>query len=120
MYVMYVKNTIGWGTVIYAILAFSWTGFVLYGQAASPWSLVIQLLILTVVTTIAARSLNLHHWIDIAPYSFTWAGVAMALDVIYKVPFLGWFYFADWTLWVGYALIIIVPLITARRPDIVR
>ncbi len=117
---MHLKSTLGWGVVLYALLALSWTGFTLYGLATSSFSLLLQLLILTLVATVAARSLNLPHWVDIVPYSFTWAGVAIALDVMYKVPFLGWLYFADWTLWVGYALIVIVPLITARRPDIAR
>ncbi len=108
---------IGWGVVIYAVTTLSWFGLTIYGVAESGWSLIVQLVILISVTTIAGRSLRFHLWPDILPYSLTWAGIALSLDIIYKVPFLGWGFFADWSLWVGYALVTITPLITLKRSE---
>ncbi len=112
-------STIGWGLVIYAITSLSWAGFSLYGLTQSPVASVLQLIVLVCVTTIAARSLKFAKWPDVFPYSLTWAGVVAVLDVIYRVPFFGWGYFFDWSLWVTYALIVIVPLITLRKERIV-
>ncbi len=108
----------GWGIVMYAVMTLSWSGLTIYGVAGSDWSLIAQLIILIIVTTIAGRSLRLDLWPDILPYSLGWAAIAMLLDIVYVVPFFGWEMFYAWRLWVGYALIVIVPLIAPKtRPS---
>lgn len=109
---------IGWGVLIYAVLDLSWAGFTLYGLGFFPLGPLLQLSVLTIITTAATRSLGFYLWPDVLPYSITWAGVAISLDIIYKVPFIGWSFFSDWTLWVFYSLIVIIPLVTLKRSKV--
>ncbi len=106
---------LGWGIVIYAVMSLLWSGLVIYGMADSLLSLILRLCVLIVVTTIAGRSLRFHSWKDILPYSIFWAGTMALLDAVYTVPFSGWSIYADWLLWVGYALVAIIPLLTPLR-----
>ena len=103
---------LGWGIVIYAVMSLSWSGLVIYGISETLISRIVVLCTLIIVTTIAARSLRFHLWKDILPYSFVWAVMMGLLDAIYTVPFSGWGIYADWNLWVGYGLVVVVPLLT--------
>ncbi len=105
---------IGWGIVIYAVMMLSWLGLSIYGMAGSYLALTALLVILILVTTIAGRSMRLDLWPDILPYSLGWALIAVLLDIVYNVPFFGWGIFSSWSLWVAYALIVVVPLVAPK------
>jgi len=102
---------LGWGIVIYAIMSLASSLFVVYGIAGTFIARLLGLLVLILVLTIAGRSLRRQHWIDVLPYSIGWAILAALLDAVYVVPFGGWAMYGDWNLWVGYVLVVIVPLI---------
>ncbi len=101
----------GWGIVIYAVMALVWSSIVLYGFSGTLVARVVELLVLIIVTTVAGRSLHFNSWKDIFPYSFLWAVIAVALDLVYNAPGVGWNISTDWKVWVGYALIVTVPLL---------
>ncbi len=106
---------LGWGIVIYAVMSLAWSGLVIHGVAGMVGALGSRLLVLSVlivVTTIAARSLRYHSWRDILPYSVAWAVLMAIFDAVYTAPFSGWTIYGDWNLWLGYALVAIVPLLT--------
>lgn len=107
----------GWGIVIYAIMYLTWSIFVQYGFNIGILPRVISLLTLIAITTIAARSLRALSWKDILPYSAFWLLEIIALDILLSVPYTGWALFSDWNIWVGYALVVFVPLLAplARR-----
>jgi hypothetical protein len=112
---------LGWGIVIYAIMALAWSGLVIYGFAGTLAARLLELLVLAVVATIAGRSLPFHSWTDILPYSIFWAIEAVFLDAILNVPYAGWGMYADWNVWLGYALVAAIPLLaprTRRMPEI--
>lgn len=102
---------LGWGITIYAVMYLAWNGFVLYGFTQGFVPRLCGLLVLVVVATIAGRSLRLAGWKDVLPYSLAWAIVVILLDAIFSVPFSGWQLYADWNVWVGYALVALVPLL---------
>lgn len=104
-------RALGWGVTIYAVMYLAWSGLVIYGYSLGMLSLVIRLAILFGITTIAARALRLSDWKDIIPYSVLWALVAVVLDAIYLVPFTGWSLYGSWSVWLGYALIVVFPLV---------
>ena len=106
---------LGWGIVIYAVMSLLWSGLVIYGMADSLLSLVIRLCALIFIASIAGRSLRAHSWQDVLPYSVFWAGTMAVLDAVYTVPFSGWSMYTDWRLWVGYALVAIIPLLAPYR-----
>ena len=104
-------RALGWGVMIYAIMYLAWSGLVIYGYALGFLSLAIRLAILFGITTLAARSLRLVDWKDILPYSVLWAVTAIVLDALYLVPFAGWVLYSTWSVWLGYAFIVVFPLI---------
>jgi len=106
------SKAIGWGIVIYAVMYLVWSGLVIYGLSLGYLSLIVRLLVLFFLTMIAARSLRLSDWKDVLPYSALWAIVAAILDGLYLVPFSGWGLYSSLSVWFGYALIIILPLVS--------
>lgn len=111
----FAQGAILWGIAIYAVMYLLWSGLVIYGLAAGLLSLGVRLLALAVITTIAARALRMPTWKDLLPYTIAWAAVAVLLDAIFLVPFSGWSLYATWSVWVGYALVAIIPVVTSLR-----
>ena len=112
------SKLIGWGIVIYGIMSLAWTACVVYGFGDSWISHVLQLLVLVVVLSIATRSLSRASWRDIVPYSFGWMIIVVALDAFYTVPISGLAIFSDWNVWVGYALMAVIPLIASHMREL--
>ena len=108
---MYIWRAIGWGVVIYAIMYLAWSGMVIYGFSLGMVSLVARLAVLALITTIAARSMHLSTMKDVTGHALAWAAVAIGLDMVFLVPFAGWALYASWSVWAGYALIVVFPLI---------
>lgn len=102
---------LGWGIVIYAVLALVWSGLVLHGISGNILARGIVLAALVVTTALATRMLRLNSERDIAPYAFGWVIVAIALDAVFAVPTAGWGMYSDWNLWVGYIILLAVPFV---------
>jgi len=102
---------LGWGIAIYAIMFLAWNGLVLYGFAQGIGPRLVAVLVLAVVATIAGRSLRYSRAKDIIPYLFTWTVMVALLDAVFSVPYSGWQMYADWNVWVGYALVCLIPLL---------
>jgi len=101
---------IGWGIVIYAIMFLIWSGFVTYGFVQGLAPRIFGLLVLIVTALIAGNSLRFNSWRDILPYSLTWGIIVALLDGLLGVPLSGWQLYANWNVWFGYALVVLVPL----------
>lgn len=111
----WLKNAVGWGVVIYAVMYLAWSGLVIYGLSLGILSLIVRLAVLVVIITIAGRSLRVDNWKDLVPYTFVWAVIAALLDGLFLVPFSGWALYSSWSVWVGYALVVVIPLFTSLR-----
>jgi hypothetical protein len=101
---------LSWGVVIYAIMFLLWNIFVLYGFVGGIYPRALGMLVLVTLALIAGRAILFASWRDILPYSVGWMVIAGIFDSIVSVPYTGWSIFLDWNLWVGYALIVCVPL----------
>ena len=108
----------GWGVVMYAILFLLWSSFIVYGFTEGSFPILIALFVLIILAIIAGRSLRLSSWVDILPYSVAWALIMALFDVLITVPFSGWQIYSEWSVWAGYILVVIVPLITYDGPPI--
>lgn len=107
----FAERAVGWGIAIYAVMYLTWSAMVIYGFASGYLSLAARLAVLALVLTVAARSLRLVARADILPYSAVWAFLALVLDGIFLVPFAGPALYANWTVWLGYALVIAIPYV---------
>lgn len=109
---MSAKRLFGWGIAIYAILALAGSGAAAYGLAGTFWASLIELAVLVATCIIAGSSLKFRSWKDILPYSLGWAGIAILLDALIAVPLTGWQLYSQWSAWVGYALVALLPLLS--------
>lgn len=104
------SSLFGWGIVIYAVIFLVWNGLLLYGVTGNL-SRITLLLTLVVLATIAGRSLRLSSPKDILSYSLAWMVIVALLDALFSVPSAGWQLYTDWNVWVGYLLVLTVPLL---------
>ena len=111
----FAARAMGWGIAIYAVMYLLWSGLVIYGLAAGIPSLIVRLFALAAITTIAGRAVRMTNWKDLAPYTISWAVAAVIFDAVFLVPFSGWSLYSTWSVWVGYALVAVIPLITSFR-----
>lgn len=102
----------GWGLVIYAVVYLVWSGLVIHGLDQTIFSRIAVLVSLIAITAIATRSLGYRTERDVIPYAIGWMLSVAALDAVFAVPFAGWALYADWNVWVGYILVLLVPIIT--------
>ncbi len=105
---------LAWGIVIYAIMYLFSNGLSIYGVAGGIPAVAARLVMLVIITTIAGRSLQFTSWKDILPYAIFWAFTVFALDAVFTLPFSGLQMYANWNLWIGYTLVILLPLVAPQ------
>lgn len=108
---MNLRLLLGWGIVIYAVLYLAWSGLVIHGFSGMFLSRIVVIATLVTVATLATKSLRLMHERDVLPYAIGWVVLAACFDAVFAVPSAGWAMYSDWNVWVGYFLLLIVPLI---------
>lgn len=96
----------------------AWSGLALYGFMGGWGGRVALLVVLLVTATIAGRSLRFGSYRDVIPYSLGWVILIALFDALYAVPSAGWAIYQDPNLWVGYALVLFIPLFapSLKRP----
>lgn len=97
--------------MIYALMFLLWSGFVTYGFIEGLLPRAAALAALIVIGILAGDSLRLLSWRDVLPYSVCWALMTAALDAVFSVPLAGWSMFFDWSVWLGYSLVALAPLL---------
>ena len=116
---MELGDRIGWGVVIYAVVFLMGAALHVYDVISLPMVLLCELAALVVVCIWAGTQLKFPLWKDILPYSIGWAIICIALDAIFQVPLEGWGFYAQWTSWIVYALVALLPLLSTflrRKP----
>lgn len=108
---MNLRALFGWGIVIYAVLYLVWSGLVIHGLSDMFLSRILVIATLVALAAIATKSLRLFTERDVLPYAIGWVVIAGIMDAIFAVPSAGWRMYGDWNLWVGYILLLVVPLI---------
>ena len=109
-----------WGIGIYAVMFLLWNFFVLYGFTAGIIPRIILLVALVIAATLSGRSLHLSKAADILPYAVGWVVITMILDTLMISLVIGLSMYADWNIWVGYLLLLTIPLLaphTKHAPE---
>ncbi|RJQ33205.1 hypothetical protein C4568_04855 [Candidatus Parcubacteria bacterium] len=109
-----------WGVGMYATLALVWRFLLLYGITTGLASRLVMLLVLVIVATLAGHSLRYAKALDILPYAIGWTLIAVALDKLIVFPIEGIAMYMDWNIWVGYILLLVIPLLAPHlryQPD---
>ncbi len=87
-----------------------WWVFALYGFTGGEEPMIAGLFALVVLSLIAGLLLRCSSSLDVLPYSLSWAFLMAIFDAIISVPVFGWGAFLDVRVWIGYAIVAIVPL----------
>lgn len=103
------------GVIAYAVMFLLWSAFMAYGFAEGSAPKLIGLAALVVTLMLLSKNAGLQSPMQALPYAVGWAIVIFLLDVLLSVPFTGWALFSDWNVWVGYALVVVVPLVYGAR-----
>ena len=110
---MVIRALFGWGIAMYAILYLVWSTIVIYGLSGNLLAHVGMIVVLVALAIFATRSLHVSNEREAIPYAIGWVLIAVCLDAIVIVPTSGWGIFSDWNIWVGYGLLLAVPLVVA-------
>lgn len=104
---------LGFGVLIWDVVFI--TDAVLKTFAILP-SLIMQtiFIIITIVTFLLSENLNIHSEKKIFKYGIAWAGVMILLDIMVATCCLGWESFSQYNTWINYAIVVFVPVFTAR------
>lgn len=116
---MQLRALFGWGIALYAILYLVWSTLVVYGLSNSIFARLAMIVTLVVLAILATRSLRVTGERGVLPYAIGWVLIACVLDAIVTVPVAGWGIYSNWNVWVGYGLLLGVPLVVAavsKRP----
>ena len=108
---MNLQRLFGWGLTIYAIVYLVWSALVVNGLSNTVVARALMLGTLIAVVTIATRHLRVATERDGIPYALGWVLIVAVLDAVFAVPHSGLALYADWNVWVGYLLVLFVPLI---------
>ncbi|MBU0540055.1 hypothetical protein KKF59_02480 [Patescibacteria group bacterium] len=105
----------GYGVAIWAAAYLTATIFVAYKSMETLIAQIVVAVVGALAAYIAGRKLAAKNAGAILKYSIPWVLIAVVLDMVLTVPFTGWGFFSTWSLWIGYALIALVPLAAIKK-----
>ena len=101
--------------LIWAVVYIVSMGLYAYGILNSISGEIIMLIAGAIVAYIAGRNLNSVSVGGILKYSIGWVIIAFILDVLLTVPYSGWALYSEWSVWVGYALVLVAPTLAVKK-----
>lgn len=109
------KKLFGWGIAIWGAAYLVATGFVAYKMQDNIFAEIVTLIAMLIVLIAASRNLPDSSLAQVLKYSVGWVVIGVILDLVLTVPFTGYAIFYHWTIWVSYALILVLPPALAKR-----
>jgi hypothetical protein len=106
---------IGFGVLLYAVVFLIMSGFTAYGSGDTFLTKIIALVALAIVAYLAGKNLRAGSMGEIIKYSLGWLIIVAILDYFFTLPFATTAVYSQWNLWVGYAIILLLPLITLSK-----
>ena len=108
------KKLIGFGALIWGTAFITMTAFVAYQMGNYVLSTAILWIVVAIVAYLCGKNLQFVSRAQALKYSASWVAVGLIMDSIFTVPFTGWTIFSAWELWLGYILVLVVPLFTVK------
>lgn len=105
---------------MYAVMYMVWRFCLLYEFTDGLMPVLARLFVLIVLGLLAGRSLHFYYASDIFPYAAGWMVIAILLDYVMVYPGAGWAMYMNWNIWVGYLLVLAIPLLAPQlqeRPE---
>jgi hypothetical protein len=108
------KKLFKYGIFIWATAYIIASIFVGMGLVEALFAKLAILIAIGTITFYAAKNLKLKKAKDSLKYSAGWIIIGVLLDMVATIPFTGWAFFTQWNLWLGYLLIIMIPLLSTK------
>lgn len=108
------KKLFGWGILFYVVAFLIMSGFIAYGAGTSFMAKISTIIAVAIVVFFAGRNLNESSAGGILKYSISWVIIVAILDVLFTVRFTGWGIFSLWNIWLGYVIILLLPLLVYK------
>ncbi len=104
------KKAIMYGVALYVVMFMYWSVLVGFGVGEALWGWILGYVVLAVAVGMAAKALGTTAKGEIIKYSAAWVIIMAALDALISVRFTGWGMFAMWQTYLGYAIVLLLPL----------
>jgi hypothetical protein len=110
------KKIVGLGALIWGIAFITAAIFVAFSAIDTILAKIVVPFAVGVAAFFGGKMIDVELPKDILKYSIVWVVIGLLLDLVVTVPFTGWGIFAQWNVWLGYALILFAPLLGKRNP----
>lgn len=111
----YYSKLLGYGGIIWGVAFIVVSVFIAFGITSDIVVQTPTTLAVVIVTLFLARSLNISDRKEMLKYGISWAVVGLILDALVTVRFTGFEFFYRWYIWLGYLLIVVVPLLAVKE-----
>lgn len=105
----------GYGAVIWGVAFIVVSAFIGFEVTSEVIVQGVTTLAVAIAAYLLARSLNISNRKEMLKYGFSWVVVGLILDLIVTTRFTGWQFFSAFYVWLGYALILLVPLLAVKK-----
>jgi len=109
------KKLFGFGALIWLVAYMTASVFVAYDMVDAFMSGLVIITAVAIAAFFAGRNLAVGSFTGMLKYSVSWVVIGLVLDAIFTVPFTSWEIFAAWHVWVGYAFILLIPLLAVKE-----
>jgi len=108
------KKVLGYGLLVYVVAFIVASIFVAYGSTESTLATWAVLIAVLVAVLFASKRLGVQTGGEAFKYSLGMLIIVAILDLVLTVPFTGMEIYSTWHIWVGYLLILFVPVLTSK------
>ena len=105
---------VGFGALIWVVAYIIATAFVAYGMSEGLLVHGVIIVGVALAAFFAGRKVGASSAGEMLKYSFGWVVIGLVLDAALTVPFTGWDIYMSWGVWVGYLVVLLVPLLTVK------
>lgn len=111
------KKAIGFGLLLWIIMFVVVSAFVAFNWYQFLWIQVVIAIIAGIIVWILADYVDIKNYSLALSYGLTWVIVGLILDALISYQFDNSI-FTSWTLWLGYLLVLLVPLFRIKKSGV--
>lgn len=111
------KKAIGFGVLLWILMFVIVSAFIAFNIYQLKWMQIVTAIIAGVIAFLLAGSAKPNKVIIALGFGFCWVVIGVILDAVITMRFNAEI-FNSWSLWLGYALILLVPLLRVKKGEV--
>lgn len=108
------KKAIGFGVILWVLMFTIVSFFIAFDIYKFAWMQITTAIISGVIAFVLAGYVKPKKIVSALNYGLVWVAVGLILDAIVTMKF-NTAIFASWPLWLGYALVLVAPIIRVKK-----